>query len=161
MKVNSTKIARAFGLVMIVLVAGWDVDAMRPHLAAHSWYTLFLVGLFFTAHIGDYLTVGRLIHRFDPLLFANLEEFTAPALFLVEDRNPGSTGFAPAAARFSLPLALRAGWQRLFAYQQPVSLVPHQATAKLYAFTITEPEAAQAVGAPAALRPHYNVIPVE
>ena len=160
MKANSTKIARAFGLVMILLVGAWDMDAMRPHLAAHSWYTLFLVGLFFAAHLGNYLTVGRLINRFDPLIFANLQELTAPGLFLVEDRKPDLAAFA-LTVQFSVPQALRAGWQRLFAYEQPVSLVPHQPTAKLYAFTITESEAAQAVGAPAALRPHYSIIPIE
>ena len=60
-----------------------------------------------------------------------------------------------------LPHALRAGWRRVFGYEQPLSPIPSQVTAKLYAFTITESETAQAVGAPAALRPHYSIIPVE
>ena len=41
---------------------------MRPHIAAHSWTTLTFVSLFLAAHLSDYLTVGRLLHR--PLIFA-------------------------------------------------------------------------------------------
>ena len=62
--------ARIFGVILIVLVGAWDIDAMRPHIAAHSWYTLLFVSLFLTVHVGNYLTVGRLIYRFDPLRFA-------------------------------------------------------------------------------------------
>jgi hypothetical protein len=151
-KTRSTDMARIFGIVMIVLVSAWDVDAMRPHIAAHSWYTLAFVALFLAAHLGDYLTVGRLIHRFDPLLFAKTDEFAPAALFLVEN--------GPAPQRILFPQALHAAWQRLFVYQQPLSLLPRQ-TAKLYAFTINTAEAAQVSGAPAVVRPHYSVVPVE
>lgn len=139
-------------MVMIVLVSAWDVDAMRPHIAAHSWYTLAFVALFLAAHLGDYLTVGRLIHRFDPLLFAKTDQVSPTALFLVEN--------APASARISFRQALHAAWQNLFAYQQPPSLLPRQ-TAKLYAFAIHPAEAAQVSGAPVVIRPQYSVIPVE
>lgn len=67
---NATKLARVFGLIMIVFVGAWDIDAMRPHIVAHSWYTLSFVLLFLAVHLGNYLTVGRLIYRFDPLQFA-------------------------------------------------------------------------------------------
>jgi hypothetical protein len=160
MKANSTKIARAFGLVMILFVGAWDVDAMRPHLAAHSWYTLMLVGLFLAAHLGDYLTVGRLIHRFDPLILANLEDFASPQRFLAEGFKAEPAEFV-SSPPISVGHALRAGYQKLFAYEHPPSLMPRPATAKLYAFTITESEAAQAVGAPPAMSPHYSVVPLE
>lgn len=144
--------ARIFGMVMIVLVSAWDVDAMRPHIAAHSWYTLAFVTIFLAAHLVDYLTVGRLIHRFDPLLFAKTDHFASAALFLVEN--------APAPERISFTHALHAAWQKLFVYQQPPSLLPRQ-TAKLYAFTISTAEAAQVSGAPVVIRPHYSVVSVE
>ncbi|MGA9718552.1 MAG: hypothetical protein WBQ79_09760, partial [Acidobacteriaceae bacterium] len=152
MKTRSTNMAQVFGMVMIVLVSAWDVDAMRPHIAAHSWYTLAFVALFLAAHLGDYLTVGRLIHRFDPLLFAKTDEVASTGLFLVEN--------APAQARFSFPQALHAAWQKLFDYQQPPSLLPRQ-TAKLYAFAINSAEAAQVSGAPVVIRPQYSVVPIE
>ncbi len=145
--------AQIFGMVMIVLVSAWDVDAMRPHIAAHSWYTLAFVAIFLAAHLGDYLTVGRLIHRFDPLLFAKTDEVAPAALFLVEN--------APAPARIAFPQALHAAWQKLFAYQQPPSLLPRPTTAKLYAFAIHPAEAAQVSGAPVVIRPQYSVVPVE
>lgn len=139
--------ARIFGLVMIVLIGAWDIDAMRPHIAAHSWYTLALVMLFLVAHVGDYLTVGRILHRFDPLIFARMEEAASPAMAFSEI--------------LSFRQALGAGWQKLFAYQQPPTLLPRQASAKLYTFTITEAASAQAVGAPAVIGSHYTVVPVE
>jgi hypothetical protein len=145
--------AQIFGMVMIVLVGAWDVDAMRPHIAAHSWYTLAFVALFLAAHVGDYLTVGRLIHRFDPLIFAKTDEVASTGLFLVKN--------APAPARIAFPQALYTGWQKLFAYQQPPSLLPRQTTAKLYAFAIHPAEAAQVSGAPVVIRPQYSVVPVE
>jgi hypothetical protein len=153
MKARSTSVAQIFGLVMIVLVSAWDVDAMRPHIAAHSWYTLAFVALFLAAHLGDYLTVGRLIQRFDRLLFAMTDELAPSALFLVEN--------APAPERTSFAQALHAGWHKLFAYQQPPSLLPRQSTAKLYAFTINSAEAAQVSGGPVVTRPHYSVVPIE
>jgi hypothetical protein len=153
MKTRSTNVARIFGLVMILLVSAWDVDAMRPHIVAHSWYTLAFVALFLAAHVGDYLTVGRLIHRFDPLLFAKADEFAPAALFLVEN--------SPAPEPISFARALRTGWQKFFEYQQPPSLLPHHTTAKLYAFTLNSAEAAQVSGAPVAMRPNYTVVPIE
>jgi hypothetical protein len=66
---RAAKTARLFGFVLIALVSAWDVDAMRPHIAAHSWTTLAFVWLFLAAHLSDYLTVGRLVHR--PLAFAD------------------------------------------------------------------------------------------
>jgi hypothetical protein len=145
--------AQIFGMVMIVLVSAWDVDAMRPHIAAHSWYTLAFVAIFLAAHLGDYLTVGRLIHRFDPLLFAKTDEVPPAALFLVEN--------VPAPARIAFPQTLHAAWQKLFTYQQPPSLLPRPTTAKLYAFAIHPAEAAQVSGAPVVIRPQYSVVPVE
>lgn len=145
--------ARIFGMVMIVLVSAWDVDAMRPHIAAHSWYTLAFVTLFLAAHLVDYLTVGRLIHRFDPLIFAKTDQFAPAALFLVEN--------SPAPERISFTRALHAAWQKLFVYQQPPSLLLPRPTAKLYAFAINTAEAAQVSGAPVVIRPHYSVVPVE
>lgn len=49
-----------FGLVLIIAVLAWDVDAMLPHIAAHSWLTLAYVCVFFVGHLVDYLTIGRL-----------------------------------------------------------------------------------------------------
>ncbi len=144
--------ARIFGVVMIVLVSAWDVDAMRPHVAAHSWYTLAFVAVFLAAHLGDYLTVGRLIHRFDPLIFAKPDTFAPAALFLVEN--------GPVQERISFAQALHTAWQKLFVYQQPPSLLPHQ-TAKLYAFAINTAEAAQVSGAPVVTLPQYSIVPVE
>jgi len=63
------KTSRLFGFVLIALVSAWDIDAMRPHIAAHSWNTLAFVWLFLAAHLSDYLTVGRLVHH--PLAFAD------------------------------------------------------------------------------------------
>lgn len=51
------------GLVMILAVLAWDVDAMRPHVAAHSWLTLAYVSIFFLGHLVDYLTIGRIVNR--------------------------------------------------------------------------------------------------
>jgi hypothetical protein len=46
------------------------MDAMRPHIAAHSWATLAFVALYLIVHLSNYFTVGRLIHRLDPLVLA-------------------------------------------------------------------------------------------
>ena len=51
---------RVIGLVLICSVCAWDVDAMRPHIAAHSWLTLAYVSIFLVGHVTDYLTIGRL-----------------------------------------------------------------------------------------------------
>jgi hypothetical protein len=71
---RSATIVRLFGVILILLVSAWDVDAMRAHIAAHSWTTLAFVSLFLAAHLSDYLTVGRIVNRFDPLAFASANE---------------------------------------------------------------------------------------
>jgi hypothetical protein len=71
---RSATIVRLFGVILILLVSAWDVDAMRAHIAAHSWTTLAFVSLFLAAHLSDYLTVGRIVNRFDPLAFATANE---------------------------------------------------------------------------------------
>jgi hypothetical protein len=67
---SSANASRIFGIILIVLISAWDMDAMRPHIAAHSWGTLALVTLFLIVHLSDYLTVGRLVNHLDPLVFA-------------------------------------------------------------------------------------------
>jgi hypothetical protein len=71
---RSVKIARLFGFILFVLISAWDVDAMRPHIAAHSWTTLAFVSLFLAAHLSDYFTLGRLVSRLDPLILGNADE---------------------------------------------------------------------------------------
>ena len=51
------------GLALIIAVLVWDVDAMRPHVAAHSYITLCYVAAFFVGHLTDYLTIGRIVNR--------------------------------------------------------------------------------------------------
>ena len=68
---RSAKPAQLFGVILTLLICAWDMDAMRPHIAAHSWTTLTLVSIYLVVHLSNYLTVGRLIHRLDPLLLAN------------------------------------------------------------------------------------------
>jgi hypothetical protein len=60
---HQVKTTSIFGFVLIIAVLAWDADAMRPHVAAHSWVTLAYVSLFFVGHLVDYLTVGRLVNR--------------------------------------------------------------------------------------------------
>jgi hypothetical protein len=67
---RSANVARIFGIILIVLISAWDMDAMRPHIAAHSWGTLAFVALFLIVHLSDYLTVGRLVNHLDPLILA-------------------------------------------------------------------------------------------
>jgi hypothetical protein len=69
---RSATTARLFGFILFLLISAWDVDAMRPHIAAHSWPTLAFVSLFLAAHMSDYLTVGRLVNRLDSLSFDSL-----------------------------------------------------------------------------------------
>jgi hypothetical protein len=38
----------------------WDLDAWRPHIAAHSWVTLGYVALMTAGHLGDLMTINRL-----------------------------------------------------------------------------------------------------
>jgi hypothetical protein len=76
---HSATTARVVGFILFLLICAWDVDAMRPHIAAHSWTTLAFVSLFLAAHLSDYLTIGRLVNRldslsFDSLTFANADE---------------------------------------------------------------------------------------
>lgn len=92
---RSAQSAQLFGIILMVLICAWDMDAMRPHIAAHSWATLAFVSLYLAVHLLNYLTVGRLIHRLDPLFFANSLGFTqadamAPlAIPIAERRSSG------------------------------------------------------------------------
>ena len=70
---RSANAARIFGAILIALICAWDMDAMRPHIAAHSWGTLAFVALFLIVHLSNYLTVGRIVNRLDPLVFAALD----------------------------------------------------------------------------------------
>jgi hypothetical protein len=83
---HSARTARLFGFILILLVCAWDVDAMRPHIAAHSWTTLAFVSLFLTAHLSDYLTVGRLVHR--PLTFPNANGIALAPVAHGETKRP-------------------------------------------------------------------------
>jgi hypothetical protein len=58
-----SNVTRWFGLALAIAVLAWDVDAMLPHIAAHSWLTLGYVSIFFVGHALDYLTLGRIIDR--------------------------------------------------------------------------------------------------
>jgi hypothetical protein len=83
---HSARTARLFGFILILLVCAWDVDAMRPHIAAHSWTTLAFVSLFLTAHLSDYLTVGRLVHR--PLTFPSANGIALSPVAHGETKRP-------------------------------------------------------------------------
>lgn len=50
--------AKLVGIFITVCTLLWDIDAMRPHVAAHSWLTLAYVSLFFVGHAVDALTTG-------------------------------------------------------------------------------------------------------
>jgi hypothetical protein len=63
--VHQMKTRSITGLILIIAVLAWDADAMRPHVAAHSWVTLAYVCVFFVGHLVDYLTVGRLVNRME------------------------------------------------------------------------------------------------
>jgi hypothetical protein len=84
---RSATIARLFGVILILLVSAWDVDAMRAHIAARSWTTLAFVCLFLAAHLSDYLTVGRIVNHFNPLAFENADEL-AVAAAAYDERQP-------------------------------------------------------------------------
>ncbi len=84
---RSAIIVRLFGVILILLVSAWDVDAMRAHIAAHSWTTLAFVSLFLAAHLTDYLTVGRIVNRFDPLAFAGADGI-AVATVAYDEQQP-------------------------------------------------------------------------
>ena len=91
---RSVKIARLFGFILFALISAWDVDAMRPHIAAHSWTTLAFVSLFLAAHLSDYFTLGRLVSRLDPLFLRNADEIvgaTAECGRSLPSVDPGQT----------------------------------------------------------------------
>lgn len=54
---------KRLGVLLISAVSVWDIDAMRPHIAQHSWVTLGYVSMFLIGHVTDYLTIGRLVNR--------------------------------------------------------------------------------------------------
>ena len=83
------KTSRLFGFVLIALVSAWDIDAMRPHIAAHSWNTLAFVWLFLAAHLSDYLTVGRLVHR--PLAFEDATGMALAPVAYSETKRPAQS----------------------------------------------------------------------
>lgn len=58
---------RCFGLALAIAVAINDVDAMRVHVAMHSWLTLAYVSIFFVGHLTDYLTIGRIVNRMETI----------------------------------------------------------------------------------------------
>jgi hypothetical protein len=139
---RSANAARLFGLIMILMVSAWDMDAMRPHIAAHSWYTLGLVALFLIVHLSDYLTVGRFVTRLD--LFA---------LAVADGMLPAANGAQQEEEKIGL-----AGLFSL--HRQQPSLKPAQPTAKLYTFTAVTTTVAQASGAPYPItQQHYVVKP--
>jgi hypothetical protein len=149
MRPRSAKTARLFGLIMILMVSAWDMDAMRPHIAAHSWYTLAFVALFLIVHVSDYLTVGRLVTRIDPLALAHVDGRQK------DDRIDLSGAFprkqpAPYNWRRFIPLHL----------QQP-SLNLSQPGAKLYTFTAVTTTAAQVSGAPYPIAQQHFVVEPE
>ena len=99
---HSARTAQIFGAILIILISAWDMDAMRPHIAAHSWATLAFVSLYLVVHVSNYVTVGRLVHHLDPLIltnplaFADTGSMPLPAL-AIEERMPPQRAFATAA----------------------------------------------------------------
>lgn len=55
-----SKRVNIFGIVLTVAVALWDIDAMRPHVTAHSWVTLAYVCVFFIGHVVDAVALGSI-----------------------------------------------------------------------------------------------------
>lgn len=51
---------RRVGYTLTAAIALWDMDAMRAHIAAHSWLTLGWVAIMLAGHLGDLLTINRL-----------------------------------------------------------------------------------------------------
>lgn len=45
---------------MLAAVALWDMDAMRPHVAAHSWLTLAYVSIFLIEHMVSGISLGSI-----------------------------------------------------------------------------------------------------
>ncbi len=156
---RSAKAARLLGLIMIIMVSAWDMDAMRPHIAAHSWYTLAFVALFLIVHLSDYFTVGQLVTRLDP---------SDPLALVVADGIARAGNVAQQQEEpIGLPkLALQKqpspySWRRLLSlHRQRPALHLGQPTAKLYTFTAVTTTAAQASGAPYPItQQHYVVEP--
>jgi hypothetical protein len=161
---RSAKAARLFGLIMIIMVSAWDMDAMRPHIAAHSWYTLAFVALFLIVHLSDYFTVGQLVTRLDPLV----DPLVDPLALVVAD---GLARAGNVAQQQEEPIGLPGlvlqkqpspfSWRRLLSlHRQQPSLHLGQPTAKLYTFTAVTTTAAQASGATYPItQQHYVVEP--
>jgi hypothetical protein len=84
---RSSNTAQLIGLILIALICAWDMDAMRAHIARHSWTTLALVATYLFVHVSNYLTVGRLIHRLDALVFTASDPI-ASSVFSFEERQP-------------------------------------------------------------------------
>jgi hypothetical protein len=156
MKESSRNAARWFGLIMIVLIAAWDIDAMRLHIAAHSWDTLAFVSLFLIVHVSNYLTVGQLMNHIDPSIFQNAASASSsealPVSYVVIN-----LAAVTASARDS-----RHGWRKLFPLQwsQP-SLLSGPSPARLYTFTAVTPAAAQASGSPYPVTRQHLVVEPE
>ena len=142
MRQRSANVARIVGLIMILMVSAWDMDAMRPHIAAHSWYTLAFVALFLIIHLSDYLTVGRLLTHVDALALAAAYGIAPSASD--RSRQNETIHLAVAAPR---KRASRSGWQRFLPFHRPQPSLA-QPNAKLYTFTAVTVTAAQASGDP-------------
>jgi pimeloyl-ACP methyl ester carboxylesterase len=127
------------------------MDAMRPHIAAHSWGTLAFVALFFIVHLSDYLTVGRLVNRLDALVLANADAIL-PSLAMPDGRQQDATIYLPRFSyfrSFAPALASRLDWRKFLPIGQPqLALNLDQPTAKLYTFTAVTTTAAQVSGSP-------------
>lgn len=153
---RSAKAARLFGIIMILMVSAWDMDAMRPHIAAHSWYTLAFVALFLIVHLSDYLTVGQLVTRLDPLALAVAGGMAAAPRNAQEEKPSALPELFPQqpAARFS--------WLKFFPQRsRQVSLNVSQPTAKLYTFIAVTTAAAQASGAPYPIPGQHYIVESE
>jgi hypothetical protein len=105
---RSVKIARLFGFILFALISAWDVDAMRPHIAAHSWTTLAFVSLFLAAHLSDYFTLGRLVSRLDPLILGNADEIVGATAEYGRSLPPVDPGHTPGLYVFTVVTAIEA-----------------------------------------------------
>ena len=165
MRLRSASTARIFGLILIALVSLWDMDAMRPHIAAHSWGTLAFVALFLVVHLSDYLTVGQLVNRIDPLVLVDIDAI-APALALRnrehEEETAGLLHVFRHPRLFLHAHASQLDWQRFLPLRQPqLSLNLSQPTAKLYTFTAVTTTVAQASGAPYPVAHQHFIVKAE
>jgi hypothetical protein len=157
---------------MILMVSAWDMDAMRPHIAAHSWYTLAFVALFLIVHVSDYLTVGQLVTRLDPLLDPFFDPLFAPLALADANAMVAAANDAGLKGKWiGLPGLLSQkqpspySWRSFFPPRQPqlalnLNHPTDQPTAKLYTFTAVTTTVAQASGAPYPItQQHYVVKP--